>query len=55
VADPKKAGAMLGWAPQYSDLSAIISDAWRWHNHGFLQQGREKSVRAKFAQLIAYL
>jgi UDP-glucose 4-epimerase len=35
VADPKKAGDVLGWAPQRSDLAAIITDAWRWHNKRF--------------------
>ena len=35
VADAKKASAVLGWAPQYSDLAAIITDAWRWHNKRF--------------------
>jgi UDP-arabinose 4-epimerase len=31
VADAKKASEVLGWVPQYSDLAAIITDAWRWH------------------------
>jgi UDP-glucose 4-epimerase len=35
VADPRKASEVLGWTPQYSDLAAIISDAWRWHNKRF--------------------
>src|SRR5215467_11364874 len=35
VADAKKASEALGWAPQYSDLAAIITDAWRWHNKRF--------------------
>ena len=35
VADAKKASAVLGWAPQYSDLADIITDAWRWHNKRF--------------------
>jgi UDP-glucose 4-epimerase len=35
VADAKTAGEVLGWAPQYSDLAAIIADAWRWHNKIF--------------------
>ena len=35
VADAKKASAVLGWAPQYSDLATIITDAWRWHNKRF--------------------
>jgi len=35
VADAKKACEVLGWAPQYSDLAAVITDAWRWHNKRF--------------------
>jgi len=35
VADAKKASEVLGWAAQYSDLAAIITDAWRWHNKRF--------------------
>ena len=35
VADAKKASEVLGWAPQYSDLAAIITDAWRWHKKRF--------------------
>src|SRR4030095_14919504 len=35
VADAKKASEVLCWAPQYSDLAAIIADAWRWHNKRF--------------------
>jgi UDP-glucose-4-epimerase GalE len=35
VADAKKASEILGWVPQYSDLAAIITDAWRWHNKRF--------------------
>ena len=31
LADPKKAADVLGWAPQRSDLAAIVADAWRWH------------------------
>ncbi|MBW4547577.1 MAG: hypothetical protein KME25_24520 [Symplocastrum torsivum CPER-KK1] len=26
-----KAQKILGWYPQYSDLSKIISNAWHWH------------------------
>ena len=37
MADPKKAGERSGWAPQHSDLAAIISDAWRCHNKRFGQ------------------
>ena len=39
VADPKKAREVLGWAPQHSDLAAIITDAWRWHNKRFGSKG----------------
>ena len=39
VADPKKASEVLGWAPQHSDLAAIITDAWRWHNKRFGSKG----------------
>ncbi len=30
VADPALAQRLLGWKPRYSDLSTIISTAWRW-------------------------
>ncbi len=36
VAEPKKARELLGWAPQSSDLAAIIADAWRWHQKRFV-------------------
>jgi UDP-arabinose 4-epimerase len=39
VADPKKAGERLGWAPQHSDLATIVADAWRWHNKRFGSKG----------------
>ncbi|MGB8896509.1 MAG: UDP-glucose 4-epimerase GalE, partial [Pseudolabrys sp.] len=39
VADSKKAREVLGWAPQHSDLAAIITDAWRWHNKRFGSKG----------------
>ena len=35
VADPRKASEMLGWTPQRSNLTAIITDAWRWHRKRF--------------------
>src|SRR5262249_46278801 len=35
VANPRKASEVLGWTPQCSDLAAIITDAWRWHNKRF--------------------
>lgn len=34
VASSKKIKSELGWVPKYSDLSQIISSAWKWHqNH----------------------
>jgi UDP-glucose-4-epimerase GalE len=35
VAEAQRAREMLGWTPQHSDLSNIITDAWRWHNKRF--------------------
>jgi UDP-glucose-4-epimerase GalE len=35
VADAKKASEVLNWTPHCSDLAAIITDAWRWHNKRF--------------------
>src|SRR5262245_24461918 len=35
VADARKAGEVIGWTPRYSNLSTIITDAWRWHNKRF--------------------
>ena len=32
VADSKLAQEQLGWAPQYADLTTIISHAWQWEN-----------------------
>ena len=36
VGGAEKARAILGWNPQYSDLKAILSHAWQWHQkrHG---------------------
>lgn len=31
VGSSDKARKVLGWSPQYSDLSKIIKDAWNWH------------------------
>jgi UDP-glucose 4-epimerase len=38
VASSEKAKSVLGWKPQYDDLSTIISTAWSWHKshpHGY--------------------
>lgn len=31
VGSSDKAQKILGWSPQYSDLSQIVNDAWQWH------------------------
>ena len=31
IGSSAKARKTLGWSPQYSELSQIISDAWKWH------------------------
>jgi UDP-arabinose 4-epimerase len=31
VADASRARAVLGWTPDYPDLSAIVETAWKWH------------------------
>ena len=31
VAEPGRSRKLLGWAPQRSELDAIIATAWRWH------------------------
>ena len=33
IGSNKKAKTILGWNPQYSNLSDIIADAWRWHQN----------------------
>ncbi len=32
TSDATKAGAELGWKPQYTELEKIIATAWQWHN-----------------------
>lgn len=32
IASSDKAKSVLGWKPQYADLSKIIETAWKWHN-----------------------
>src|SRR5262249_557605 len=39
VADPRKASEVLRWTLRHSDLAAIITDAWRWHNKRFCSKG----------------
>ncbi len=33
VADAKKAGVVLGWQPDYTDIESIIATAWQWHQN----------------------
>lgn len=32
IASSDKAKNILGWKPEYDDLSTIIETAWRWHS-----------------------
>jgi UDP-glucose-4-epimerase GalE len=38
VADASRAGTILGWIPDYPDLSAMVETAWKWHASGALGQ-----------------
>ena len=62
VADPAKAGRVLGWRPQYSSLDTIVETASRWHQahspgvadpdqgvSGWLGQAGERSMPATYA------
>jgi UDP-glucose 4-epimerase len=31
VADPRRAGEVLGWRPQRASLDDIVRSAWEWH------------------------
>ena len=35
VADPGRAGELLGWSAARSDLATILGDAWAWHRQRF--------------------
>jgi UDP-glucose 4-epimerase len=41
---------MWGWAPQHSDLAAIITDAWRWHNKSAIGIPRRPTSQAPEAE-----
>jgi len=32
VADSRRAQAILGWRPEYTELDSIVDTAWRWHS-----------------------
>jgi UDP-glucose-4-epimerase GalE len=38
VADATRARELLGWSAERSDLTTIITDAWRWHKGRFLNR-----------------
>jgi UDP-arabinose 4-epimerase len=38
VADSTLARKLLGWSAECSDLTTIITDAWRWYRHRFLSE-----------------
>jgi UDP-arabinose 4-epimerase len=42
VADPSRAGELLGWRPKFSDLDTILKTAWAWHNRE--TQGRQSAA-----------
>lgn len=33
VGSSEKARCVLGWAPRFADIEAIVRDAWNWHEH----------------------
>ena len=44
-----KAGNILGWHPQYSDLSNIVLHAWQWHQkrHGRMKNDKQQITNNK--------
>ena len=38
TADARRAGRILGWKPQYSELETIVRTALRWHAHGLKER-----------------
>ena len=49
VADAGRAGQLLGWRPQYSNLDTIINTAWHWHKsrRNVASAGRFPAARPK--------
>jgi UDP-glucose-4-epimerase GalE len=35
IADPRRAGEVLGWTPRHSELDTILATAWAWHRRRF--------------------
>ncbi len=48
VAEAKRAYELLGWAPERSDLMAIITDAWRWHRMRFGEKNKAPAALRGF-------
>jgi len=46
VAQAARARDLLGWSAERSDLSTIITDAWRWHRDRFHQRGAVVTSRS---------
>ncbi len=44
IADPRRAQAELGFAPQFSDLKTIIALAWAWHRHAHPRRNQPGGV-----------
>jgi UDP-glucose-4-epimerase GalE len=47
VADATLARKLLGWSTERSDLSTIITDAWRWHKKRHVDRKKTNSVYAQ--------
>jgi UDP-glucose-4-epimerase GalE len=45
IADPAKAGRLLGWRPRLSSLDSIVSSAWGWHGRN-LGKAKAKTFRS---------
>jgi UDP-glucose-4-epimerase GalE len=48
VADPTRAKTILGFQPRHSDLSTIVSSAWKWHQ-GFQRPAASDDARPEIA------
>ncbi|MBK8742607.1 MAG: UDP-glucose 4-epimerase GalE [Betaproteobacteria bacterium] len=51
VADGTKAGALLGWKPERSELDVIVADAWRWHQRRHLSDALRTGQAAETDRL----
>lgn len=46
VADTAKARQLLGWQPRYTDIAALVSTAWDWHNGGHRRVSASEGPKA---------